>query len=39
MKDGAYIINLDEYELIRTPWIALHVNDNNVTYLRVKVLE
>ena len=32
IKDGAYIINLDEYESIGTHWIALHVNDNNVTF-------
>ena len=32
IKDGAYVINLDEYESIGTHWIALHVNDNNVTY-------
>ena len=32
IKDGAYIINLDEYESIRTHWIALYANDNNVTY-------
>ena len=32
IKDGAYIINLDEYESIGTHWIALYVNDNNVTY-------
>ena len=32
IKDGAYIINLDEYESIGTHWIALHVNDHNVTY-------
>ena len=32
IKDGAYIINLDEYESRGTHWIALHVNDNNVTY-------
>ena len=30
IKDGAYIINLDEYESIGTHWIALYVNDNNV---------
>ena len=29
---GAYIINLDEYKSIRTHWIALHVNGDNVTY-------
>ena len=27
-----YIINLDEDESIGTHWIALYVNDNNVTY-------
>ena len=32
IKYGAYIINLDEYESIGTHWIALYVNDNNVTY-------
>ena len=31
-KDGAYVINLDEYESIWTHWIALCVNDNTVTY-------
>ena len=32
IKDEAQIINLDEYELIETHWIALYVNDKNVTY-------
>ena len=32
IKDGAYIINLYEYESIRTYWIALYFNDNNVTF-------
>ena len=31
-KDGAYIINLDEYSDIRTHWIALYILNNNVTY-------
>ena len=31
IKDGAYVINLDEYSDIGTHWIALWVN-NNVTY-------
>ena len=31
IKDGKYIINLDEFELIRTHWIALYVNAENVT--------
>ena len=26
IKDGTYQINLDEYELIKTHWIALYVN-------------
>ena len=30
-KGGAYIINPDKYEL-GTRWIALYINDNNVTY-------
>ena len=32
IKDGVYIIDLDEYKSIWTQWIALYVNDNNVTY-------
>ena len=32
IKDGAYMINFNEYESIATHWIALYVNDNNVTY-------
>ena len=32
IKCGVYIINLDEDESIGTHWIALYVNDNNVTY-------
>ena len=32
VKDEAYIINLDEYESIRTHWIDLKVNDDNVIY-------
>ena len=32
IKDGANIINLDEYKSIRTHWIALYVNAENVTY-------
>ena len=30
IKDGAYVINF-EHELVRTYWIVLYVNDNNVT--------
>ena len=28
-KDGAYVINLDEYKSIGTHWIALYVNCSN----------
>ena len=31
-RDGAYVINLDEYSDIETHWIALYVLKNNVTY-------
>ena len=32
IKDGAYVINLDEYESTGTNWIALYVIAENVTY-------
>ena len=32
IKDRAYIINLAEYSDIGTHWVALHVNNNDVTY-------
>ena len=32
LKDGAYIVNLDEYKLIGTKWTALYENGDNVTY-------
>ena len=32
IKDGAYIINLDEYSDIGTHWVALYVNNNDITY-------
>ena len=31
-KDGAYVINLDEYNSTGTDWIALYIYDNNVIY-------
>ena len=31
-KDGAYVINLDEYSDIGTHWIDLYELNNNVTY-------
>ena len=33
IKDGVYVINLDEYCDIGTHWIALYVKNNNVTYI------
>ena len=32
IKDGAYAINLDEYSNIGIHWVALYVQNNNVTY-------
>ena len=32
MKDGAYVIHLDEYSDIETHWVALYLQNNNVTY-------
>ena len=32
VKDGTYLINLDEYSDIGTHWIALYVNNKTVTY-------
>ena len=32
IKNGAYIINLDEYYDIGTHWVAFHVNNKTVTY-------
>ena len=32
IKDGTFVIHLDEYESIATHWIALYVNDNSIIY-------
>ena len=32
MKNGAYVINLDEYHDIGTHWVALYVNNKTITY-------
>ena len=32
IEDGANVINLDEFKLIETHWIALYVNGNNIKY-------
>ena len=30
IKDGAYVINADEFKLIGVHWIALYMNGNNI---------
>ena len=32
IKDGAYVVNLDEFKSIGTHWIALYVNGNNIIF-------
>ena len=32
IRDGAYLINLDEHKSIETRWMALYVNGNNIIY-------
>ena len=32
IKDGEYVIYLDEYSDIATHWVALYVHNNDVTY-------
>ena len=32
IKDGAYVVNLDEYSDIGTHWVSLYVNNKTVTY-------
>ena len=32
VKDGAYIMNFDEYSNIGTHWVALYLQNNNFTY-------
>ena len=33
IKNGAYVINLDEYRDIGTHWVALYVNNKTIIYL------
>ena len=35
IKNRAYVINLDEYYDIGTHWVALYVNNTNVTFVIV----
>ena len=32
IKNGAYVVNLDKYKSIRTHWIALNLDSDNVAY-------
>ena len=32
IKDGVYVINLDEFKSIGTHWMALYLNTKNITY-------
>ena len=32
IKNGAYVINLDEYHDIGTHWVALYINNKIITY-------
>ena len=32
IKDGVYVINLDEHKSVAPHWIVLYLNDYNVTY-------
>ena len=34
IKDGTYVINLDDYSDIGTYWIALYALNDNVTYFK-----
>ena len=39
IKDGVYVINLDEYSDIGTHWVALYAVNNNITYFDSFVVE
>ena len=39
IKDGAYVINLDEYSDIGTHWVVLYVHNDNVTYFESSGVE
>ena len=39
IKNGTYVINFDEYKSIEIHWIALYLNNNNVTYFNSFELE
>ena len=38
IKDGAYVINLDEFKSVGTHWITLYVNGNKIMVKKLKHL-
>ena len=39
IKDGAYVISLDEYKSTGTQWIVLYVNGNNIMHFDSSTVE
>ena len=39
IKDGLHVINLDDYKSIRTHWIGLYANANNIVYSDIFIVE
>ena len=39
IKDGVYVVNLNEYSDIGTYWVALYVNNETVTYFHSSGIE
>ena len=39
IKDGAYVINFDEYADVGTHWIALFCNKNKIVYFDVRIID
>ena len=37
IKNGAYVINLDEYRDIGTHWVALYVNNKSIIYFILNI--
>ena len=37
MKDARYVINHDEYESLRTHWIALYINGYSEKYFHLNI--
>ena len=35
IKDGPFVINLDDYESVGTHWTALQLNGDNLTYFDI----